>query len=132
MRKGEGRAVFFRQETRHSSKSKIFSRGAVNPGHPRSSSDWTEQKDSRMKLFGFKGTRSNRVEWMLQEKTRAGLRLVKVNLLSGEHKKPDHVKRHGHGLVPALEDGDVRIDRMAAACLYLADKHLRQGACSGH
>jgi glutathione S-transferase len=79
-----------------------------------------------MKLFGFRGTRSNRVEWMLQE---LGLdyELVKVDLRSGEHKKPDHVKRHGHGLVPALEDGDVRMIESAAACLYLADKYADKG-----
>jgi glutathione S-transferase len=79
-----------------------------------------------MKLFGFKNSRSNRVEWMLQE---LGLpyELVKVDLLTGEHKKPDHVARHGHGLVPALEDGDVRMIESAAACLYLADKHADKG-----
>ena len=79
-----------------------------------------------MKLFGFKNSRSNRVEWMLQE---LGLpyEFVKVDLLSGEHKTPDHVARHGHGLVPAFEDGDVRMIESAAACLYLADKHADKG-----
>lgn len=79
-----------------------------------------------MKLFGFKNSRSNRVEWMLQE---LGLpyEFVKVDLLSGEHKTPDHVARHGHGLVPAIEDGDVRMIESAAACLYLADKHADKG-----
>lgn len=79
-----------------------------------------------MKLFGFKNSRSNRVEWMLQE---LGLpyELVTIDLLTGEHKKPDHVARHAHGLVPALEDGDVRMIESAAACLYLADKHADKG-----
>ena len=73
-----------------------------------------------MKLFGFKGTRSNRVEWMLQE-LGVTYDFVKVDLLTGEHKTADHVRRHGHGLVPALEDGNVRMIESAAACLYLAD-----------
>lgn len=79
-----------------------------------------------MKLYGFKGTRSNRVEWMLQE-LGVDYELVKVDLLTGEHKKPEHFARHGHGLVPALEDGDVRMIESAAACLYLADKYPDQG-----
>ncbi len=52
---------------------------------------------------------------------------VKVDLLSGEHKTPEHVARHGHGLVPALEDGDVRMIESTAAVLYLADKHADKG-----
>ncbi len=79
-----------------------------------------------MKLFGFKGTRSNRVEWMLHE-VGASYELVKVDLRAGAHKSPDHVGRHAHGLVPAFEDGDVRIIESAAACLYLADKFADKG-----
>ncbi len=79
-----------------------------------------------MKLFGFKGTRSNRVEWMLHE-VGASYELVKVDLLTGAHKTPDHMGRHAHGLVPAFEDGDVRIIESAAACLYLADKFPEKG-----
>jgi glutathione S-transferase len=74
-----------------------------------------------MKLYGFKGTRSNRVEWMLQE-IGADYEFVKVDLQAGEHKKPDHVGRHAHALVPAFEDGNVRMIESAATCLYLADK----------
>jgi len=79
-----------------------------------------------MKLFGFKGTRSNRVEWMLHE-VGASYDFVKVDLLTGEHKKPDHTQRHSHGLVPAFEDGSVHIIESAAACLYLADKFADKG-----
>lgn len=79
-----------------------------------------------MKLFGFRGTRSSRVEWLLQE-LGADYELVKVDLLTGEHKKPEHAKRHAHSLVPALEDGDVRIIESAAMCLYLADKFADKG-----
>ena len=69
--------------------------------------------EPHMKLFGFKGTRSNRVEWMLHE-VGASYELVKVDLLTGAHKTPDHMGRHAHGLVPAFEDGDVRILASAA------------------
>jgi glutathione S-transferase len=81
-----------------------------------------EKEENAMKLYGFKGTRSNRVEWMLQE---LGLAydFVKVDLTTGAHKQPDHVGRHAHALVPAFEDGDVRMIESVATCLYLADAH---------
>ncbi len=79
-----------------------------------------------MKLYGFKGTRSNRVEWMLRE-VGADYELVKVDLLTGAHKTPDHTRRHAHGLVPSFEDGDVRIIESAAAALYVADKFADRG-----
>jgi glutathione S-transferase len=63
---------------------------------------------------------------MLQE-VGASYELVKVDLLTGAHKTADHVARHAHGLVPALEDGDVRIIESVAACLYLADKYPGSG-----
>jgi len=79
-----------------------------------------------MKVYGFKGTRSTRVEWMLGE-IGAAYDFVKVDILSGEHKKPEHVGRHAHGLVPAFEDDGLRIIESAAAVLYLADKFADKG-----
>jgi glutathione S-transferase len=78
-----------------------------------------------MKLYGFRGTRSNRVEWMLRE-VGADYEFVKVDLQSGEHKKPEHVARHAHALVPTFEDGDVKMIESAASVLYLADKFADQ------
>lgn len=80
----------------------------------------------KMKLYGFRGTRSSRVEWMLLE-LGAEYDFVKVDLLSGEHKKAEHVQRHAHALVPAFEDDNVHIIESAAACLYLADKFGDKG-----
>lgn len=79
-----------------------------------------------MKVYGFKGTRSTRVEWMLGE-LGAPYDFVKVDILGGEHKKPEHLGRHAHGLVPAFEDGYTRIIESAAAVLYLADKFADKG-----
>ena len=79
-----------------------------------------------MKLFGFKGTRSNRTEWMLRE-VGADYDFVKVDLMSGEHKAAAHVERHAHGMVPAFEDRDFRIIESTAAVLYLADKFAAKG-----
>jgi len=74
-----------------------------------------------MKLYGMRGTRSSRTEWLLLE-LGASYDFAKVDLTKGEHKQPGHTERHPHALVPAFEDGKVRIIESAAACLYLADK----------
>lgn len=79
-----------------------------------------------MKLFGFKGTRSSRVEWLLIE-LGVDYEFVHVDITKGEHKQPTHVDRHGHGLVPAFEDGGVRMIESTATCLYLADKYPEKG-----
>jgi glutathione S-transferase len=55
-----------------------------------------------IKLYGFPGTRSSRVQWLLEE-AGAPYELVVVDLRKGEHKQPGHVARHVHGLVPAFE-----------------------------
>ncbi len=74
-----------------------------------------------MKLYGFPRTRSNRAQWALEE---AGLayEFVKVELPKGEHKGPDHVARHGHGLVPAFDDGPLHLIESGAIAMYVADK----------
>jgi glutathione S-transferase len=73
-----------------------------------------------IKLYGFPGTRSSRVQWLLEE-AQLPYELELVDVMSGGHKKPEHVARHAHGLVPALEDGDLRIIESAAMCLHVAD-----------
>ncbi|MEA2626429.1 MAG: glutathione S-transferase, partial [Candidatus Binatota bacterium] len=45
------------------------------------------------------------------------------DLSKGEHKRPDYLKIHPHGAVPALVDGDVTMFESAAICAYLADKY---------
>ncbi len=69
----------------------------------------------------FAGTRGSRVRWILEE---AGVKYehVSVDVRTGEQKHPDHVARHAHGLVPAVElDGGVRLIESAAICMHVAD-----------
>lgn len=80
-----------------------------------------------MKLYYWPKTRATRPRWMLEE-IGAPYELVRVDLPKGEHKKPEFLKVHPHGAVPALADGSVTIFESAAICAYLADrfpdKHL--------
>ena len=74
-----------------------------------------------MKLYYARATRAGRPRWMLEE-IGVPYELVRLDLSKGEHKKPEYLKIHPHGSVPALVDGDVALFESAAICLYLADK----------
>ncbi|KVA58112.1 glutathione S-transferase [Burkholderia cepacia] len=75
-----------------------------------------------MKLYGFAGTRSQRALWGLKELD-ADFEFVSVNLLQGEHKRPEFLRLNPAGKVPVLVDGDLVIPESAAIVLYLADKY---------
>jgi glutathione S-transferase len=75
-----------------------------------------------MKLYGFAGTRSQRALWGLKE-VDADFEYVSVNLLEGEHKRPEFLKINPAGKVPVLIDGERVIPESAAIVLYLADKY---------
>jgi glutathione S-transferase len=74
-----------------------------------------------MKLYYAPRSRSARPRWMLEE-IGAPYDLVRLDLAKGEQKKPEYLKIHPHGAVPALSDGEVTLFESAAICAYLADK----------
>ncbi|WP_028224341.1 glutathione S-transferase family protein [Paraburkholderia ferrariae] len=75
-----------------------------------------------MKLYGFPGTRAQRALWGLKE-VDADFEYVHVNLLEGEHKRPEFLRINPAGKVPVLVDGDRVIPESAAIVLYLAEKY---------
>ncbi|RQM44034.1 glutathione S-transferase family protein [Paraburkholderia bannensis] len=79
-----------------------------------------------MKLYGFAGTRTQRALWGLKE-VDADFEFISVNLLEGEHKRPDYLRLNPAGKVPVLVDGDRVIPESAAIVLYLADKYPEKG-----
>lgn len=74
-----------------------------------------------MKLYHSPRSRSVRPRWLLEE-LGVPYELVTLDLASGEHKQPRYLRIHPHGVVPALEDGEVTVFESTAICLYLADK----------
>ncbi len=74
-----------------------------------------------LKLYYARMTRAGRPRWMLEE-IGAPYELVRLDLSKGEHKKPEYLKIHPHGSVPALVDGGHALFESAAICAYLADK----------
>lgn len=79
-----------------------------------------------MKLYGFGPTRSLRALWGLKE-LGAEFELIPVNLLAGEHQRPDFLALNPAGKVPVLVDGDLVITESAAIVLYLAEKYPEKG-----
>jgi glutathione S-transferase len=75
-----------------------------------------------MKLYEFGPTRSIRVRWTLQE---LGVEFepVTVNMLAGEHRRPEFLAVNPAGKLPALVDGDLVLTESVAIVLYLAEKY---------
>lgn len=75
-----------------------------------------------MKLYHLPKTRSSRVRWLLGE-LQVAHDVEHVNIFAGEGRKPEYLKVHPHGFVPALEDdGGVLIESIAI-CMHLVDGH---------
>jgi glutathione S-transferase len=74
-----------------------------------------------MKLYYAPRTRAVRPRWLLEE-LGVPYELVRLDLHKGEHKTPEYMKIHPHGVVPALVDGDLALFESAALCMYLADQ----------
>jgi len=80
----------------------------------------------KMKLYEFGPTRSIRVRWTLQE-LGVDFEPIRVNLLTGEHLRPEFLKINPAGKIPVLVDGDVVLTESVAIVLYLADKYSNKG-----
>ena len=55
------------------------------------------------------------------------LKLVDVNLVAGEQKKPDFLGKNPFGQVPVIEDGGVTIADSNAILVYLASRYDKSG-----
>jgi glutathione S-transferase len=75
-----------------------------------------------MKLYGFGPTRSLRALWSLRE-LGVDFEFEVVNLIAGDHQRPDFLRLNPAGKVPVLVDGDLVISESAAIVLYLAEKY---------
>jgi glutathione S-transferase len=79
-----------------------------------------------MKLYGFPPTRSIRALWTLRELDVA-FEFVNVDLLKGEHRRPEFLAINPAGKLPVLVDGDFVLTESVAIVLYLADKYREKG-----
>ena len=79
-----------------------------------------------MRLYEFPPTRSLRVRWTLQE-LGVPFESVTVNLIAGDHHKPEFLALNPAAKIPVLVDGDVILTESVAAVMYLAEKYPEQG-----
>lgn len=75
-----------------------------------------------MKLYEFAPTRSIRARWTLQE-LGVEFEAITVNLLAGEHQRPEFLGINPTGKLPVLVDGDFVLTESVAIVLYLAEKY---------
>lgn len=75
-----------------------------------------------MRLYEFGPTRSIRVRWTLQE-LGVDFESVTVNLMVGEHRRPEFLKINPAGKLPVLVDDDFVLTESVAIVLYLAEKY---------
>jgi glutathione S-transferase len=75
-----------------------------------------------MKLYEFAPARSIRVRWVLQE-LGVDFEAIEVNMLAGEHRKPEFLAVNPAGKLPVLVDGDLTLTESVAIALYLCEKY---------
>ena len=80
----------------------------------------------KMKLYEFGPTRAIRVRWTLQE-LGVDFEPIRVDLLAGEHRRPEFLKINPAGKLPVLVDGDFVLTESVAIVLYLAEKYSEKG-----
>jgi glutathione S-transferase len=77
---------------------------------------------SDITLYGFSGSTYVRtVKMLLAEKGETGINQIPLNVLAGEPKSPEHLKRHPFGKVPVLEHDGITILETSAITRYLND-----------
>jgi glutathione S-transferase len=79
-----------------------------------------------MKLYEFAPTRSIRARWTLQE-LGVDFEPIPVNLVAGEHRRPEFLRINPAGKVPVLVDGDLVLTESVAIVTYLAEKYPDKG-----
>ena len=76
-----------------------------------------------MKLYNSIGPNPHAVRMFMAEKG-ITIPLMEVDLMKGENRGPEHLKRNPHGQMPALElDDGHYISEITAICEYLEDTH---------
>jgi glutathione S-transferase len=65
---------------------------------------------------------ATRCQWMLEELGQP-FELRVVNIENGESKKPEYLAINPNGMIPALVDGDFRLNESMAINFYLAERY---------
>jgi glutathione S-transferase len=83
----------------------------------------TEEEAVTMKLYGHPmSTCTRKVLMTLAEKGREA-ELVQIDLMSGQQKSPEHLKRQPFGVVPVIEDEGFSLYESRAIIRYIDEKY---------
>jgi glutathione S-transferase len=80
----------------------------------------------KMKLYEFAPTRSIRARWTLQE-LGVDFEPIVVDLVAGDHRRPEFLQVNPAGKVPVLVDGGLVLTESIAIVIYLAEKYPARG-----
>ncbi|MCP3101006.1 glutathione S-transferase family protein [Myxococcus sp. K15C18031901] len=84
-----------------------------------------------MKLYFAPNSRATRPRWVLEE-LGVPYELVPVDVLQREHKRPEYLRIHPLGSLPALEDDGHPMFESAAILMHVADKYPDKGLAPTH
>lgn len=73
------------------------------------------------KLYGFDGSTYVRTVKMVMRDKGIDCEQAQINVLEGEPRQPEHLKRHPFGKVPVLDIDGIRIRETDAICRYLEE-----------
>ncbi|EED22406.1 glutathion S-transferase II, GST-II, putative [Talaromyces stipitatus ATCC 10500] len=74
-----------------------------------------------------KATCTQRILATFIEKGVTDYELKTINLMQGEHKKPEYLAKHPFGVIPFMEDGNFSLHESRAISYYIAAKYANQG-----
>jgi glutathione S-transferase len=83
--------------------------------------------DTLIRIHGaFPYDRASKTRWLLTE---IGVAYEDrwLNVKEKEHEKPEYLKLHPMGRIPAAQIGDVTMFESSAICAYLADRYIDKG-----
>ncbi|MET0342943.1 MAG: glutathione S-transferase N-terminal domain-containing protein [Polyangiales bacterium] len=75
-----------------------------------------------LKVYGHPVSTCTRKVLMTLAETDTPHEFVLVDLMKGEHKQPEHLKRQPFGQIPVLDDDGLRLYESRAICRYLSSK----------
>ncbi|MGI9318982.1 MAG: glutathione S-transferase family protein [bacterium] len=74
-----------------------------------------------LKLYGSFPTRSNRVQWALEE-LEVPYEFFQIDFAAGDSRSSFFLEKNPGGKIPVLQDGDLIISESGAICNYLGEK----------
>src|SRR6266581_1757104 len=80
------------------------------------------KEETGMKLYYHPVSTTSRPVWLFIAENDIKCELRVVDLMKGEHYKPEYVAINPNRMVPVLEDGDFRLTESSAILKYLAEK----------